>query len=99
MGHRNSIQICYVRHSADKTILAPLQGLWIACEGKRHRHRPDFPCTTTTWAKHDPCCSILLVLGFFEKLSEMQGVEYPTDIPLSFHLFDTITEMSQLVHQ
>lgn len=47
------------------------------------------------------CCSVLLVwfVFFFEKLSEVQGVECPTVISPSFHVFDTITETSQLVHQ
>lgn len=65
----------------------------------RDRHRPHFPCTSVTWAKHDLCCSVLLGFFFFEKLSEVQGIECPTVIPPSFHLFDIVTETSQLVHQ
>lgn len=42
---------------------------------------------------------LVFVFFFFDKLSEVQGLECPTVIPPSFHLFDTITETSQLVHQ
>lgn len=86
---------------AGRTIRVPLRGLWIACKGKRQT-QATLPLHQRhmgkTWSLLQ-CSAWFLFFFFFEKLSEVQGIECPTVIPPSFHLFDTMTETSQLVHQ
>lgn len=110
MGFPFKFAVGAVRHSGRQDNSSPFtrieDSLWgqetqIQARAPLHQHH-----MSKTWSllQCSACLFCLEVFFFFggagfEKLSEVQDIEYPPDIYPSFHLFDTITETSQLVHQ